>query len=290
MFPVEARHFGSACRTRVTFAICGWFAISAAAADQPYLQPPKSLAPNAGVPQNGTPSISNPMLEGPALKEVPSWTEALRAVVLTAIPDQFEDRQHWDKTNEIFDGFRVKQRGFDIRISERKRTVKHGAWHKYKIELIDPARLLKLVIDQFQTINSHQYRFNVNLALKLRCRADFEHWILGVKGLNTTVVSEADVRMTARCTLTIRPELTSKSVLPDLILEPRVNEVRLSLTNLDVKRIGEIRGDIAEMMGDGSRGFIESVMQSQEGRVLKKANEALQKKSGSLRIPTSRLW
>ncbi|WP_010588123.1 hypothetical protein [Schlesneria paludicola] len=289
MFPFDTGRIRLALVDLLALTVAGLFSLSAIAADQPYLQPPKPLVENLGVVHGDTPSSNSP-LDGPAFKDAPSWTEALRVIVLTAIPDQYEDRQHWDKTNEIFDGFRVKQRGFDIRVSERKRTVKHGAWHKYKIELIDPVNTLKLVIDQFQTVSAKQFRFSVNLASKLRCRADFEHWMLGVKGFNMTVVSEADVRIVARCSLTIRPEMCRKSLLPDLILEPRVNEVHLILTGLDVKRIGEIRGDIAETIGDGSRSFIESVMHAQESRVLKKANEALQKKSGSLRIPTSKLW
>lgn len=223
-------------------------------------------------------------LDGPMLPNSPSWSEALRAILLTAIPDKYEDLSHWGKTNEIFGGVRVQQRGFNIRVSERKQTVNHGAWHRYKIELVDPARTLKLLINQIKPNGMSQFQFDIRLASKLRCRADFEHWVLGVKGLNMTVVSEADVQIVAHCQLTLRTESTRKNLLPDLVLEPRVNSVQLFLTNLDVKRIGEIRGDLAEVIGDTSRHDIENLLQAQEGRVARKANESIEKKRNSLRI------
>jgi hypothetical protein len=105
-----------------------------------------------------------------------------------------------------------------------------------------------------------------------------------VKGLNMTVVSEADVHLVAHCQLNIRTEPNRKSLIPDVILEPKVLGVDMALTNLDVKRIGEIRGDIAESIGDASRHYIENLIQAQEGRVVKKANEAIEKKRKNLRI------
>jgi len=232
----------------------------------------------------------NDPLAGPALKDSANWSEMLRAVVLTAIPDKYEDLRHWGNTNEVFAGVKVQQRGFNIRVSERKREVNHGAWHRYKIELIDPKQHLKLIFHQIETVAVNEYRFQVRLASKLRCRGDFEHWVLGVKGFNATVVSEADVEIIATCRLAIRTESTAKHLLPDLALDPHVDSVKLFLRNLDVKRIGEIRGDLAEGIGDLSRHDIENLLQAQENRVVKKANEAIDKKRNSLRLPSSKLW
>ncbi len=229
-------------------------------------------------------------LDGPQLPDSPTWSEILRAVILTAIPDKYEELRHWGQTNEVFSGVRVQQRGFNIRVSERKATVNQGAWHRYKIELIDPAKTLKIIIEQVQPMGTGEFQFQIRLASKLRCRADFEHWVLGVKGLNFTVVSDADIQIIANCHLKIRRESNRARLLPDLVLEPRVNNVQLFLTNLEVRRIGEIRGDLAEGIGDTSRHYIENLLQTQEGRAVKKANEAIDKKRSQLRIPTSWLW
>jgi hypothetical protein len=251
---------------------------------------PKPVVPSLAMPPSASAGGPAVPLEGPTLTKLPSWSETLHAVLLTAIPDKYEDLSHWGKTNEIFAGVRIQQRGLHLRFSDRKRTVKHGAWHRYKIELIDPSKTLKLLIDQIQPVGAAAFRFDIRLAAKLRCRADFEHWVLGVKGLNFTVVSEADVRVVAHCQLAIHTERRGGSLLPDLVLDPRVNGVELFLSHLETRRIGEIRGDIAEELGDRSRHYIENLLQAQESRVVKKANEAIEKKRGNLRIPASKLW
>lgn len=243
-----------------------------------------------GKPVAGKSGESKKVLDGPELSDRLSWSEAIRAIVLTAIPDKYEDLSHWGETTEIFDGLNVKQRGFDIRVSQRKKAVNHGPWHRYRVEFVEPKKNLNLIIDNFRSTGSSQFQFDINLFSKLKCRGDFEHWVLGVKGFNVTVVSLADVQISANCELRFRTVSNRKSILPDLILEPRVKSVRLFLRNIDVERIGEIRGDIAESIGDGSRQFIEQLMRAQERRVLKKANEALTKKQDGIRIPMSLLW
>ena len=229
-------------------------------------------------------------LDGPELSESPTWSEAIRVVVLTAIPDQYEDLRHWEKMREIFDGLRVQQRGIDIRVSERKRKVNDGAWHKYKIELVDKAKTLKVVIDQIETREIGRFQFDIRLAAKLRCRADFEHWVLGVKGLNASTVSEADVELIAHCDVTIRAAPNPPSLVPDMIIEPQVNRVELFLRGIDIQRIGAIRGDLAKGIGDVSRHEIENLLQAQESRVKKKVNEAIEKNRSRLKLSTSRIW
>lgn len=267
----------------IVFLFCGIFAN--VAKSQPVFPANNALA-DLPIPATAAalPSDSTAALDGPSLGPAPSWSEALRAIVLTAIPNKYEDLRHWEKTTEVFDGLNVRQKGFEIRLKERKKRVNHGAWHRYKIELIDPANRLRLVIDQIHPTGIGQFRFDIRLTSSLRCRADFEHWVFGVKGMNMTVVSDADVQIVAHCQLALHTESHRKSTIPTLVLDPRVNGIDLSLTHLDVKRIGEIRGDIAEGIGDVSRRTIENLLKSQEGRALKKANEAIDKKRGSLRI------
>ena len=56
------------------------------------------------------------------------------------------------------------------------------------------------------------------------------------------------------------------------------------------QRVEWIGGDLAEELGNSSRRFFEDLIHSQESRVLKKANEAIQKKKDSLKLTTSKVW
>ena len=282
---VRLHRFG--CASFISFAV---LARSIAAAE-PF--PASALDPaNSQVPTSVASSVMDTTvkLDGPLLSESPTWSETIRAVVLTAIPDQYEDLRHWGKTREIFDGLRVQQRGFDIRVSERKRKVNDGARHQYKIELVDPVKTLKLVIDRIEPVAMGRFQFDIRLAAKLRCRADFEHWVLGVKGLNVSTVSEADVELIAHCEVMIRATPNPPSLVPDMIIEPQVNRVELFLRNLEIQRIGAIRGDLAKGVGDVSRHEIENLLQAQEPRVKRKANEAIEKNRSHLKLSTSRIW
>ena len=146
------------------------------------------------------------------------------------------------------------------------------------------------MIDKIEPQAIGRFQFEIRLAAKLRCRADFEHWVLGVKGFNVSTVSEADIEMIAHCEVIIRAVPNPKSLVPDTIIEPQVHRVELFLTNLDTQRIGAIRGDLAKGIGDISRHDLENLLQAQEPRVTRKANEAIEKNRTRLKLPTSRIW
>ncbi|MBC8116510.1 MAG: hypothetical protein H7062_19130, partial [Candidatus Saccharimonas sp.] len=225
-----------------------------------------------------------------SLGEAPTWVEALRAVLLTAIPDKYEDRRHWGKTAKVFDGFKVRQRGFDVKVSQRTKLVNHGSWSMYQVQLLDPQRNLQLAIDHFESRGPGRFSFDLHVTAKMRCVARFEQWVLGVKGVNFPVVSDAVVQMDAQCELAVSTERREKSFLPDVILAPTLQRVRLTLRDIDTHQVGELRGDIAEELGNGSRSFLKDLLHHQEAKVVKKANAAIAKKRESLRFPASKLW
>ena len=249
-----------------------------------------------GVSQNETapPQVASPVeavtLEGPSLGEAPTWTETLRAVLLTAIPDKYEDRKHWGKTTKVFDGFKVRQHGFDVNVSKRTKLVNHGSWYMYQVQLLDPQRNLQLAINHVEPRGPGKFSFELHVTAKMRCVARFEQWVLGVKGLNFPVVSDAVVQMDAQCELAVQTERHEKSFLPDVILVPSLQRVRLILRDIDTHQVGELRGDLAEELGNGSRSFIKDLLHQQEAKVVKKANAAIAKKREALRVPASKLW
>ncbi|MDB5343862.1 MAG: hypothetical protein JWP89_2239 [Schlesneria sp.] len=195
-------------------------AITCFAADPTVPKPPTAVRLPVVQPKLVPPSA----LDGPPLKDVPTWSELARAIVLTAIPDKYVDRKHWDKTREIFDGISVQQRGFNIRMSERKRKVNHGSWYMYTIRFPNPEQNLKLVIDQIQSQGTGKFSFAVHVAMKnIQLHGQFEQWVMGVKGLNFDFESDVEVHMHAIVQMSIRPETKRGSLLPDLVLDPAVH-------------------------------------------------------------------
>ena len=236
------------------------------------------------------PQLATP-LDGPDFKDVPTWSDLARVILLTAIPDRYEDRKHWGKSREIFDGLQIQQRGFDIRLAERRRRVNDGLWYKFTLRFPNPEQNASILITNVETHGIGKFSFALHVALKkIQVYSQFEQWILGVKGLNSDMESEVEVHMTAQVQMEIHSERREGSILPDFRLDPIIRGVRLTLVDVNTRRIGRVGGDIAEELGDSSRQFLEDLIHSQEARVLKKANEAIQKKKDSLRLPASRLW
>jgi hypothetical protein len=247
--------------------------------------------PQAAPATRITPPDATDPLDGPPLKDVPTWSELARAILATAIPDKYEDKKHWGKTREVFDGFRIEQRGFNMRMSERKRKVNHGTWYMFTIRFPNPEKNVNLVIDHVETQGPGKFTFAIHIRLKkILIHGQFEQWLLGVKGLNFDFESDVDVLLDATCQMSIRTDWKEGSLLPDLVLEPSIRWVRLSLLDVNTHRVGRVGGDIAEELGNSSRKVFEELLHSQESRVLKKANEAIQKKKDSLRLPVSKLW
>lgn len=265
---------------------------------QPAGAAPPTPAASAKGPTTGTaapttkaPAPAIPSLDGPPLQDVPTWSQLARAILLTAIPDKYQDKKHWDKTREVFDGVRVEQRGLNIRVSEKKRKVNHGSWYMFTVRFPNPEQNVKLIIDQVQSDGPGRFSFAIHITMKnIFLHGQFEQWLLGVKGLNFDVESDVEVHMHSTVQLDIGTDRKPGSLLPDLVLDPKIRSVRLDLVDVNTRRIGRVGGDIAEELGDSSRKLFESLIHSQEGRVLKKANEAIQKKRDSLRIPMSKLW
>lgn len=275
-------------------AMAGAFFLQHANAAPPAAGPsakrPADIVRPADVASN-TPAPTLQPLDGPPLQDVPTWSQLARAILLTAIPDKYQDKKQWDKTREVFDGVRVEQRGMNIRVSEKRRKVNHGSWYMVTVRFPNPERNVHLIIDQVQSHGPGRFTFAIHVAMKhIRLHGQFEQWMLGVKGVNFDIESDVEVHMHAVVQLDINTDRKPGSLLPDLVLDPKLRSVRLDLVDVNTRRIGRIGGDVAEELGDSSRALFESLIHSQEGRVLKKANEAIQKKRDSLRIPASKLW
>ena len=260
------------------------------AGSRPIAKPPRPIEPvprPAKPDQDATTTAASNDLDEPELNGTSSWTDVIRSVLLTAIPDKHEDRKHWGKQRVVFDGVRVQQRGVHLQVSERRKLVNDGAWHKYRIELPRPEERLQLTLSQIHSEGPGTFSCAVHVVVKPRCTAWFEQWVLGVKGLHLKVVSDATVHVYATCRLAIRTEFRPNSLLPDVVLEPSLESLKLRLTDIETHSIGVIGGDVAEELGNGSRRFLADLLKDREAKVLKKVNAAIAKKRDALRLSPS---
>jgi len=249
------------------------------------------LLPGDVTPKQTEPAVAvaDP-LEGPPVLDQSTWNEIARAILLTAIPDHYEDRKHWGRTRSVFDGYDIQQRGFNLRVKERRRQVNDGAWYRVTVRCPHPERNLQMTLGAFQVTGAGRTAFTTQIRLRgIQLHGHFEHWVLGVKGLNFDLESEVEVRIQAVIEVALQTEFQKGRYLPDLVLKPAVTSLRLELADVNLKRIGRVGGPLIEDLGDTTRQIFVDLLHQQEPRVLRKANEAIQKKKDTLRIPVSKL-
>lgn len=211
-------------------------------------------------------------------------SELVESIVRTAVPRTISNDKHWDKHEEVFAGVKVRSRGLKVRISKRKQRLRHGFWRRYDVTLVDPERTLKVRIRDVQPLGGGRWTYTVNAEVRANVVTRFEHWNLGVKLLNTSTEANATLRLRADCSLQVglEQDCDEGSVV---VFAPEVKRVDLALPNLDVKKVGELRGDLATDLGDGLEEIVEDLLQTQEDSVRKRANKEIARREDDLRIP-----
>lgn len=214
----------------------------------------------------------------------PPWVDLAQELIREAIPDDYADTKKWGMQREVPVGVKVRVRGLNVRISKREKSVNHGTWRKYQAKLVDPEETFSFDVRKWRLDDDGKYRFTAIVKFRTRCTAKVARWNLGVQAFATNAEADADVEMQADCTVGLTPEVAEGELLPTIVLDPHVDDIRLRLRNIDVRRIGTIGGSLAREMGDESREFVEHLLTQQEERVKKKANQQIDKKRDRLRF------
>ena len=205
------------------------------------------------------------------------FSELLRMLLLESMKSEYADLRHWKRTVERFDGFHIH----GIRISKRERDVPHGFWRRYKVTLIQPEKTFEAQVQQLAPTPEGAIPFSILISLRARCEATFAWWAYGVKGINGTAVSDATIHLRLRLETSPKIHFRLNSPFPQFDLRPRVTHVELKLKDLDVRKLGILKGDLAEVLGDGSRKAVEAMMQQQEGKIRDKLQKSLEQATNS---------
>jgi hypothetical protein len=112
--------------------VCAWaiacFALTSQAAGQ------------QAVPQSG----DKP--DPPSVAEKPDWLET---VLHAAVPREYENRKHWNKTKSLVVG--VGGKIFKPRLYRKQ--LRHGTWRRSHVTLVEPDERLKLELKNIKHLN-----------------------------------------------------------------------------------------------------------------------------------------
>lgn len=212
------------------------------------------------------------------------FQQLVRSVIVHELKDKYEDKHNWGHTAQV-ERVRVKGKWFEPRIEKHQVEVNDGLWQRAVITLVEPEKNLRTRLTQEPAPSPGVSAFALQLGAKLSGEAHIERWRKGIKMLNTSVLFDADVEARIHCQLTIRRE--PGKLIDDVILDPRVTAVELTLVDFDLKKLGILGRDVAGELSNPLKPLIARELERRQGKIVEKANAAIDKQRSKLRFSAS---
>lgn len=204
------------------------------------------------------------------------------------LPESYQRDKDWDKQKRIYAGFNI--RADDGRLSTKRRwkEVNHGRWLRYDIRLgdvYDPRRL-KVQVTDAHLGEDQRLHFEARVDTRVDVHLQQQHWNLGVRLYSLSV--EADARLRMEIVGDIGFELDLTRIPPDVLADPHVSTIRLSLVDLNVDRISHVGGEVPESIGDLVKQVIrDEYLPSQQAKIAEKLNRQIDRRRDRLRLGAS---
>ncbi len=252
-------------------AVC--VAIVAASGLRAFGQEPK---PAGSVPSSVTaPASRNTASPG-------SLQGLITAIVRENLPDQYESRDHWGDTKEIWAGLDVRLDGLRIDTKRRKKQVNHGTWKLYRVRFIEPEKYLHVDVQNIRELPNGRVEFDLLADARLDVFARLAQWELGVQLISLSVNAEARTQFRVRCDLGLK--LDPSKLPPDVLLDPMVSQAEVRLADFRVRRISQIGGSVARELGEEARDLLDKELAKQNQKLPSKINRQIDKNRDKLRL------
>lgn len=221
--------------------------------------------------------------------DLPTVATIIKTVLISQIEPVYEDDSKWGTTEDVFAGVKVRRDGWKLRISKRKKEVRHGLWKKYQARIHNPERDVELKIRQVRATDNGSWRMDIVATVNLEAIAVLHEYVRDVRLFSVTVAADTKVTATLDCELI--PRVGGNYLLTDLILEPKVVGSKLQLHSFTLKRVGKARGKVVRELGDELEGYVREKLANQAPKITKKANKALDKEleNGQIRLSAADL-
>lgn len=205
-----------------------------------------------------------------------SLANAFAGLIEQAIPRQYEKKKDWDKTKRITVG--IKNDGW--KLSRRKKTVKHGVWKHYKVELVNPDENFEVLIENLHLVNAGRVGFT------LRIRAELGTWMrakiyqYGIHIIALEILGSTKMDLAMDCEIGASIETNPQQL--GITIDPSVTSAKLNLIGMKIDRISNAEGPIVKSLGETIEPVLEKELNGP--KLVAKLNRAIDKKRNRLRF------
>jgi len=206
----------------------------------------------------------------------------LTSLALDMLPNEYEDNRKWGGQKKRWDGLKVRVDGLQVRTKRRWKSVNHGTWKKYRLQLVDPDKYLSIKITDLESSGSGKFSFDLALQARLDVHGRLQEWNNGVRLLSVSTDAVADVDLIIRFDVTT--SLDVSQFPPGVRIDPVADQAELRLSRLRVKRIGKADGPVVDELGDALKKFVRRKLEKDNAKLVAKINKQIAKNEDKLHL------
>ncbi len=209
--------------------------------------------------------------------------QLLTGLAIKNLPVPYVEDKDWGKTDERWDGIRVYRNSKGrLTTKRRKKTVNHGTWKKYTVDLIDPVKNLRVSVSNFREHDDGVTSFTVGAAAKVNVHARQSKWVKGLQLYSISVEGKADVSVAVD--IRLATELVPTKFPPDLKLIPTAESATIEIRKFRIDRVSKAGGEVAQQLTRAARSQMESRLAKYEKKIVDKLNKSIEKKKDRLTL------
>ena len=225
------------------------------------------------LPKNAPENIATP--------EIVEWLEKM---IRANLPEDYEDDRKWNRQKEVWDGIKLRREGLKIETKRKKKLVNAGTWTRYRIAIVEPEKNLWIQFNRLETLDDGRIAFAVTVDCALDVFGRLSQWARDVQLFSISANADAACRLTLEGTVEF--QLNFLKLPPDIGIRPKVDTAHVDLTYYRVRRISQVGGDFAKVLGKGLRSVLDEKLEDLNGKLVDKINKQLDKHSDKLSFST----
>jgi hypothetical protein len=209
-----------------------------------------------------------------------SLSNLIQTLVVDSIPRDFDNKKDWGKTKRVVNGLSLKNDGDGLKLREHKKEVNDGVWKEYHGTLVDPQQQFHVRLANLHAGAPGHTALQLVLTAQLHGDARVEQWKDGIRLLDAT--SDADCKLEVTLGCDVAWHWGPGGLLGELIVEPKVTSVDITLLEFRLNHVGKLGGWAAKELGEGLKGTVSHELHQQQPKLVEKINATIEKKKDRL--------
>ena len=214
----------------------------------------------------------------------PQMVAWLTKLIQENLPPTYEDNRKWDQQKEVWDGVKFWREGNHLETKRKVKLVNSGTWTKYAVTIVDPDENLHIEFHRLEPLPDGKIAFSITVDCTLDIFGRLSQWARDVQLISLSANADAACRLTLDGTVALQMNILK--LPPDIVVKPHVSYANIDLTYYNVRRISQVGGEFAQVLGKGLKFTLDDRLEDLNGKLADKINKQLEKKSDRMAFST----